>query len=173
MAIKRRSLFLYLAIACFFGILAIFVFDGYVGIHDTVVVTAEERPNEIDPEFWEGQNGRYDYPYYISATWGEPVQFRYEIDNRRFSSYSAVVEASLWKSNEKVLDLFNQNVSIPSFDEVTLEWALPAEELENAGFRIGEYTVKLKRGEVELGEGIILSFRSPEESVPKPPAPVR
>ena len=173
MAIKQRNLFLILAIAVFIGIVAIFVFDGYVGIHDTVVVTAEERPNEIGPEFWEGQSHGKDYKYYITATWGEPVHFSYEIGNRRFSAYSATIEASVWKSNEKVLDLFNQNVSISSFDEVTLEWTLPAEELENAGFRIGEYTVKLKRGEVELGEGIILSFRSPEESLPKPPTPVR
>ena len=38
----RRHLFLYLALGCFAGLIAIFIVDGYVGIYDTVYVTAGE-----------------------------------------------------------------------------------------------------------------------------------
>ena len=174
MAIKRRNLFLYLAIACFVGIIAIFVFDGYVGIYDTVYVTTGEYEQEIGPDFWQGQRPGSIYPYNIGARWGEPVHFRYEIDNRRSSTYSATVEASVWKSNEKVVDLFNQHILVSNFDKITLDWTLSPEELEGAGLEIGQYTVKIKRGEVELGQGIILGLYSPEESgspklVPPPP----
>lgn len=173
----RRDLFLYLAIACFVGLVAIFIVDGYLGIYDTVYVTAEEYEQRIEPDFWQGTPpGKYAYPYSIGAKWGEPVHFRYELDNRRFSTYSATVEASVWQSNEKVIDLFHQNISVSKFDKFTMEWTLSAQELERANLEIGQYTVKIRRGELELGQGIIISFRSSEEPVyPKvvPPPPSR
>ena len=160
----RRNLFLYLAIACFVGLIAIFIFDGYMGLYDTVYVTTGEREQQIDPDYWQHQLRGYAYPYYIGATWGEPVHFRYEVDNRRFSTYSTTVEASVWKSNEKVADLFSQGISVSAFDKVTMKWTLPAEMLETPAPGIAlEYTVKIRRGEVELGQGIILSFYSSED----------
>ena len=175
MATKRRKLlFLYLAIACFVGIIVIFIVDGYVGIYDTVYVTTEEYPQEIGPDFWQRQVLDYPRPYSVRAEWGEPVHFQYEIDNRRFSTYAATVEASVWKRNEKVVDLFNQDILVSAFDKSVMSWVLPAEELEKAGLGVGEYTVKIKRGEEELGQGIILDFRLPQEPVylePVPPSP--
>ena len=164
MATKRRNLFLYLAIACFVGIIAIFIVDGYLGIYDTVYVTTGEFEQEISPDFWQGQpRSRYAYPFHIGARWGESVHFRYEIDNRRFPTYTTTVEASVWKSSEKVIDLFSQDISVSNFDKVTVNWTLSAQELEKADLGIGDYTVKIKRGEVELGRGIVLGFYSPEE----------
>jgi len=155
----RRNLFLYLAIACFIGLMAIFIVDGYMGIYDTVYVTADEREREIAPDYWQRQLRGYAYPYHMGAEWGEPVYFRYQIDNRCFSTYSTTVEASVWKSNEKVVDLFRQDISVSAFDKVTVDWILPAQELGKTGLGVGEYTVKIKRGEVELGRGIVLDFR--------------
>ena len=164
MTTKRRNVFLYLAIACLVGIIAIFIFDGYVGIYDTVYVTTGEYPQEIGPDFWQDQSPRYAYPYQTGVKWGDSVQFSYEINNRLFSNYSTAVEASLWKSNEKVIELFYQNISVSNFDKVTMDWTLSFQEIEKAGLGIGQYTVKIKRGEVELGQGIILDFYPPQES---------
>ena len=171
----RRNLFLYLALACFITIIGIFIVDGYMGIYDTVYVTAGEWERKIAPDYWQRQLRGYAYPYHVGAIkWGETVHFRYQIDNRRFSTYSTTVEASVWKSNEKVVNLFSQNISVSAFDKVTVDWTLPAQELEKAGLGIGEYTVRIKRGEVELGRGIILGFRYPEEPVyPKVVPPPR
>jgi len=168
----RRNLFLYLAIACFVGLIAIFIFDGYTGIYDTVYIITGEREQQIDPDYWQNQRSGYSYPYYIGATAGEPVHFRYDIDNRRFSTYSTTVEASVWKSNERMADLFSQSVSVSAFDKVTMEWTLPAEMLETPVPGVAlEYTVKIKRGEIELGQGIILSLFTPVESIKIVPPP--
>lgn len=174
MATKRKRLFLSLAIACFAGIVAIFVFDGYIGIYDTVYVTTGEFTQEIGPDFWQGQRISNSYPYQMGVKWGDSVQFRYEIENRNFSDYVATVEASVWKSNEKVIDLFQKDVSIPNFDKTAMDWTLSVQDLEKAGLGAGEYTIKIKRGEVELGQGIVLGFYVPQqpggiEIVPPPP----
>ena len=159
----KRNLFLYLAIVCFLGLIAIFFFDGYMGIYDTLYITTGEWEQQIDPDYWQNQRRGYAYPYYLSAIWGEPVHFRYEIDNRRFSTYSTTVEASVWKSNEKVVDLFRQEISVSAFDNVIVEWILPADTPERPALGVvPEYTLKIRRGEMELGQGIILSFYSPE-----------
>jgi len=167
----RRNLFLYLALACFVGLIAIFVFDGYVGIYDTVYVTAEEYEQEIGPDFWQGQTPSRAYPYQVGAVWGEPVHFRYQINNRSFSTYSAKVEASLWKSNEKLKDLFSQDIQLANSDEITMEWTLSSQEMINAGLEVSQYTVKIRRGEVELGQGIVLRFYSPQEPGTIKPVP--
>ena len=172
----RRNLFLYLAIACFVSLIAIFIVDGYLGIYDTVYVTVGERQQKIAPDYWQRQLRGYAYPYRMRAEWGEPVHFRYQIDNRRFSTCSTTVEASAWKSNEKLVDLFTQNISVAAFNKVTMDWTLSAQELERAGLGVGEYTIKIKRGDEELGRGIVLDFRYSEEPVyPKvvPPPPPR
>jgi len=49
----RRYLFLYLTLACFFGLVAIFIVDGYIGIYDTLYITAGEREQTIEADFSE------------------------------------------------------------------------------------------------------------------------
>jgi len=136
----RRNLFLYLALACFIAITGIFIVDGYMGIYDTIYVTAGEYEQKIAPDWY-----RYRYPASTGAVWGAPVHFRYEIDNRRFSTYSTPIRASLWKENEKVIDLFAEDKSIKPFDKVTVEWILDSEQLQALGFSAGQYTVKIER----------------------------
>jgi len=161
-----RNIFLYLALVCFIAIVVIFVFVGYLGIYDTVYVTTGEYTQEIGPDFWQGQSNRNDHPYRIRAEWGEPVHFRYQIDNRRFSSYSTTVEASLWKSGEKVIELFSQNISISNFDKAAMDWTLSPQDMQGANLEVGQYTMKINRGEVGLGDwqqstsGIYLSWGS-------------
>ena len=142
MTIKsKRNLYLYLAIACFIGIIAIFV-DGYLGIYDTIYITTGE---------WERTVGEAYYS--IRADGDEKVVFRYELDNRRLLSYSTSIQASVWKENEKVLDLFSQDkLIIKPFDKAMVEWTLDSEELQSQGFYAGnntEYTVKIERNGVE------------------------
>jgi len=169
MATKGGGLYLYLALACFAGIIAIFVVDGYLGIYDTLYVTAQEREQEIEPDYWQ-QPWVKEQGYRIAAEWGEPVHFRYEIDNRTFSTYLTDVEASLWKSGEELIELLDEDIAVASFGEATVDWTLRAEELEAAGSGVGEYTVQIRHGEVE--RRVVLSYRYPAE-VPPPPPPMR
>jgi len=169
MAIRGRNLYLYLALACFVGIIAIFIADGYLGVYDTLYITVQEREREIEPDYW--QQPRV---YSIGAEWGELVSFKYEIDSHRFSTYSTNVEASVWRSGEKIIELLNEDISIAAFDKVTVDWVLRAEELEEMGYGVGEYTIKIRRGEVE--RKIVLNYRYPmepvyPEEIPPPPPP--
>jgi len=172
----RRKLFLYLALACFLGLIAIFIVDGYLGIYDTLYITTGERQEIIEPDYW---LQRYPSPsgfkidYYIHADWGQKIFFRYEIDNRRFSSYSALIQASVWQENEKVLELFSEEKSIEPFDKATAEWTLLTQELDVSVAGRDQYTVKINYGEVE--RSIVVDLDYPEEPVyPKavpPPLP--
>ena len=146
----KRNFYLYLAIVCFVGIIAIFVIDGYLGIYDTFYITAGEHEQEIAPDYWlRSKHNGYSYPYQVGAEWGETVHFRYEIDNRRFSSYSTFIYASLWKENKKLFDLFSEDRTIKAFYKTTVEWALDSEELQSRGFSVGEYTMKVEREGIE------------------------
>lgn len=169
MAVKRRYRFLYLAIACFAGLIAVFIVDGYLGIYDTVYITTGEYEQRIEPDWWR----REETFWSTGARWGERVSFRYEIENHQFSTYSTLIQASVWKENERIIDLFSENRSVQPFGTVMVEWTLSSEELESAGFGIdgyADYTVKINRGDVE--RTIIVNFYYPEEGpYPKPVPP--
>jgi len=171
---SKRNLYLYLAIACFIGIIAIFIVDGYLGIYDSIYITTGEQEMTVEPEYWSSRYpGAREAYYYTGASWGEKVVFRYEVDNRRFSSYPTFIRASLWKENERVLDLFSQEKMIKPFDKVVVEWTLDSEELQSHGFDVGEYTVKIEREEVE--RRVIIGYYSlpPQQPYPVYPLPPR
>jgi len=144
----RKHLFLYLTLACFFGLIAIFIVDGYLGIYDTIYVTAGEREEKIEPDSWLQQNKFRS----VGVSWGEKALFRYELDNRRFSSYSADIDVSVWRSQEKVLDLISQPISIAAFDKEQLEWVVDTVELLPSDVppeQSYEFTVIINCGETE------------------------
>ena len=176
MATKQKNLFLYLALACFAGLIAIFIVDGYMGIYDTVFITAGEREEKIEPDFWLRQ-GRaapagVENAYYVSANREEKVFFRYEVDNRQFSSYTADIEVSVWHSQEKVRALISQCIEVAPFSKEQLEWEVMRRE-KPAGItpeQRYEISVIIKRGELERR---IILYINPE-GYPKPtPAPPR
>jgi hypothetical protein len=165
----RKNLYLYLALACFLALIAVFVVDGYMGVYDTAYVTSGEQEQKIEADFW-----LQDYnTWSVGANWGEKVFFRYEIDNRQFSSYSADIEVSLWRSQQKIQDLLSQELQIASFDSGQLEWVVDTSELEPAPPEQGyEYTVVIKRGELE--RRIILYISTPSDFNKMPiPVPIK
>ncbi len=169
MVARLRNISLYLALACFLGLIAIFIVDGYLGVYDTVYITAGEREEKVEADFWLQD---YPYPWSISVNYGETVFFRYEVDNRQFSSYSADVEVSVWRSQQKVKDLISQEIEVASFDKGQLEWVVDTAELEPVPPEQGyEYTVIIKRGELE--RRIILYLSTPSDFNKMPILPTR
>jgi hypothetical protein len=158
MAKRSSNLSLYLAIACFLGIVAVFLVDGYMGIYDTIWVTAGEHTQKIDSEYWERGGKEHAFP--IGVTGGEVVSFRYQVDNRRPSSYSLDINASLWKSNQKIRELLiSSDDKVRPFSHSRIyEWTL-----DTAGLELEEYTVKIKRDGVE--RRVVLGLRSPSPRV--------
>ena len=148
MATKRRNLFLYLTLACFLGLIAIFIVDGYLGVYDTLYLPMGEREQKIEADQWQ----QWSEWRRAEVGWGEKAFFRYEVDNRQFSTYTADVEVSVWHSKEKVRDLISQEISIPAFDKGQLEWAIDTTELLPSGIppeQSYEFTVIIERGEIE------------------------
>ena len=169
MATKRRNLFLYLTLVCFFGLVAIFIVDGYMGIYDTIHITAGEREQEIEPDTWL----RQDEFWTAGVNRGEKAFFTYEVANRQFSSYTADIEVSAWRMQEKVQDLVSQPISIAAFGEGQLEWVIDTTELlpeDIPAEQSYEFTVIIKRGEIE--RNIIVYINPtlyPAKPVPVPP----
>lgn len=159
MALKGKKS-LYLAIACFVGIVVIFFFDGYLGVYDTVRITTSELETTIEPDYWLRRFAGEPQAYYLGAEWGKKVFFHYELDNRRFSSYSTVVRASVWKENEKVLELVSEEKIIEPFDKAVVEWTIDSKALPPYVLYAGqyaEYTVKMGYGGVE--RRIVINYR--------------
>ncbi len=144
----RKNLFLYLTLACFFGLIAIFIIDGYLGVYDTIYITAGEREEKVEPDSWLKQ----DRFWSVGVNWEEKIFFDYEVDNRRFSSYSAEIEVSVWHSQEEVADLISRHMQIGAFDKGQLEWVLDTAELKPDDIppeQSYEFTVIINRGETE------------------------
>lgn len=168
MAAKPKNLYLALALACFLGLIAIFIIDGYMGVYDTAYITVKEREEEIGADFWLQEYNIWATP----ANWGEEILFRYEIDNRRFQSYSADVEVSLWHSQEQVQALISQQLEIAPFDKGQIEWVVNTAELEPVPPEQSyEYTVIIKTGELE--RRIILYLSTPSDLNKMPILPAR
>jgi hypothetical protein len=145
---QRKNLYLFLTIAFFLAIIAIFIFDGYMGLYDTLRITTQEQEYVIEPDYWQRDN----FPQYTWAQEGQDVYFRYELDNRRFSTYSADVEAEVWFGETKQSDLMAQAVAIGGFDKEELTWVIdtgtlrPADIPETQDF---EFSVVITRDGVE------------------------
>jgi len=162
----RKNLFLYLTLACFLGLIAIFVVDGYLGVYDTVYITTGEQSWKVEADVWQRQYPTYTpapiyeepYPeegkgvYYMPANREEKISFRYEVDNRVFSTYTADTEVSVWHSQQKVRDLISQPMSISAFDKGQSEWVIDNTELLPKDIppeQSYQYSVIIKRGEIE------------------------
>jgi hypothetical protein len=142
----RKNLFLYLTLACFFGLIAIFVVDGYLGVYDTLYVTSGEYEEEIEADFWL----RQDWTWSTGVNWGENVFLQYEVANHLFSGYSADIAASVWHGQEKEIDLGAYPVSIDPFGKAEVEWLVDTTELlPNPPEQNYQYSIIIKRGEIE------------------------
>lgn len=157
---QHKNLYLGLTIAFFLAIIAIFIFDGYMGLYDTVTVTAQERENTIEPDQWL----REDYSYYTWAEEGETLYFHYELDNRRFSRYETEVEAAVWFGETKQAVLLEQSVSLGAFDKEEFSWSVDPTEFrptETPADYDYEFSVIIKRDGAELRTVV-------HASIPKP-----
>lgn len=142
----RKNLFLYLTLACFFGLIAIFVVDGYLGVYDTLHVTSGEYEEEIEADFWL----RQDWTWSTGVNWEEKVFLQYEVANHQFSGYNADIAASVWHGQEKEIDLGTQSVSIDPFAKAEVEWLVDtAELLPNPPEQSYQYSIIIERGEIE------------------------
>ena len=143
-----------------------------MGIYDTLYMTAGEREQKIEADFWQRQDkfGARG----VNVNWGEKAFFRYEVDNRQFSTYSADIEVSVWHSQQKVRDLISQQIQVAAFDKGQLEWVIDTKELLPEGLpkeQGYEFSIIIKRGQIERN---IIVYINPSAYPPKlAPVPPR
>ena len=143
-----------------------------MGIYDTIYITAGEREEKIEPDSWLKQ----DRFWSVGVNWEEKIFFDYEVDNRRFLSYSAEIEVSVWHSQEKLADLVSRHMQIGAFDKGQLEWVLDTAELKPDDIlpeQSYEFTVIIKRGQVERNIIVYINPRTYPSGAKVVPVPSR
>lgn len=167
-----RYLYLGLALACFAGILGIFIVDGYLGVYDILYVTYDEyeRKIEFDSQ-WIPENEETYYGGEI--TFGKPAYFRYQIENRTFSSYEDQVTVSVWEGSNKLVELVDKQVKIASFSDAVVDWTLTSDELAKGVIseEYSNYTLRISSSGRE--RKIIFGYRVRSTIPSPPPVPVR
>jgi hypothetical protein len=179
MKVKRHNLFLYLALACFLGIILIFIFDGYIGVYDRLVMDNGRYPQTIEYEQWE-QSDRFSGILSVSIERDGRIDFTYTVENHRFSEYTADVAISLWHNQAQIGDIHfipDEPLIIPAFDKKELAWSIEATDIIPAGYPVEQnyiVNVKINRGDI-VREASVYIQASPTiiKTVPAPEVPAR
>lgn len=169
MAVKHKTLYLYLALVCFIGIILIFVFDGYMGVYDTLIMDNGQFQQKVEADQWDMD--RYGGLAGTNMERGGRINFTYKVENHRFSSYKSDIQISLYYQQQKVSDIFSGEIEAAAFKEGTIDWSLGAGEIIPADFPSDQaYSayLLLKRGDVEHRINIYVSPSYPVKTVPVP-----
>lgn len=119
---KRNILYLFLAMLCFVGIILIFVFDGYIGIYDSLVMDNGRFPQNIEADQW--GDTRYDYARSAYIERGDRMEFTYTVENHRFSTYQEEVTVSFRRGDEEIMAPLSYAVAAAPFDNTEVSWVL-------------------------------------------------
>ena len=149
MTVKHKSLYLFLTLACFVGIILIFIFDGYMGVYDSLVMDSGPYSRAtVNTDQWAEEFGFIG----TGAERGSRVDFTYTVENHRFSRYSTTVEASAWYGAAKLKDLTNQALTVGPFGKGEVKWSLDTAELIPADYPAGQsynLDVVIVNGDIE------------------------
>jgi hypothetical protein len=160
---------LYLTLACFLGIILIFVFDGYIGVYDTLVIDNGQFQQTVESDQWDP--GRYGGLASTNIDRSGSVDFTYKVENHRFSSLQSDLQISLYFQQEKVADIYNGAIEAAAFKEGTYEWSLNSSDIVPADFPSDQpYNayILLKRGDVEHRINIYVNPSYPVKTIPVP-----
>jgi len=174
MAVKHKNLYLYLTLVCFIGIILIFVFDGYMGVYDTLIMDNGQYQQKVEADQW-SQPEKYGYLTSTGVERGGRIEFTYSVENHRFSKYTDVVEVTLFYGQDKLADIVKESLAVSAFNKSELNWSLdsvkfvpsdyPAEQMYNL-------TMLIKRGETE--RKIMINISPSPYGIKVPiPAPAR
>jgi len=169
--VKRNNVFLFLALACFVGIILIFIFDGYIGVYDSLVMDNGQYKQTVAADQW-AQQAKYGGIVSVGVDQNSQVDFTYTIENHRFSAYTGSLDVSLWYNKVKKADLLSKQLSIPAFDKEELNWAINPMQVVSANFTTGQnyiYNIKIRRGNIERDINVNIYFSSNGIKIIPPP----
>jgi len=150
MAVKHKTAYLFLTLACFVGIILIFIFDGYIGLYDSLVMDNGQYEQTIEPDRW-GDDERYGYLQSTGVERNGTLEFTYTVENHRFSGYAETVEITYLHNREPVGEPLMGTMEADSFSKVEMMWMVPTADLVPTAVPSDQnYNVNMliKRGEV-------------------------
>ena len=128
---KGKILYLILAVACFLGIILIFIFDGYIGVYRTLDVDNGQYVQTIGAEQWEKAEDRYLLGFSVEE--GQTLQFTYRVENRRFSGNDYPLTVYYVNQGETI-DLVDTELNISAFGSKEVVWTLDTSNLIPADY---------------------------------------
>jgi hypothetical protein len=170
---KKSLLYLYLALACLLGIIIIFVFDGYLGVYDKLVLDTGNYKQTIEADQW-ARNEKYGNMVAVSTDPGGMIDFTYIVENHNFSKYVDNVDVSLWYNKNKLKDIISREAVTPSFEKTELSWSINATNILPSDYVVGReylYNLKIKRGNMERDVNISVNTYSVNGKIIIPQAP--
>ena len=169
MTSKHKILYLFLTLACFIGIILIFVFDGYMGVYDTLVMDNGQFQQKVETDQW-GSDG-YGGMATISMDPGGSVKFTYTVENHRFSEYKSDLQIAMYYQQDKVADILSDTLAVKAFKNGETTWTLDAAKIVPADFPSGQaynaYII-LKRGDIERRIYVYVNPSYPTKVIPVP-----
>jgi hypothetical protein len=147
---RHNNLFLFLALACFLGIVIIFIADGYMGLYDTLLMDTGQYKQTITADQW-AQPERYGGAFNVGVPSNGNVDFTYTIENHRFSAFDAPIQVTLLYNDINIKDVLSQEIAVPAFGKQELKWSINAANLYSANMTVGQsynYNLQIKRGNI-------------------------
>jgi hypothetical protein len=127
MATKHKNIYLWLGLICFLGIILIFVFDGFMGVYDSLLMNNLQYQETVTADQW-AQREKFG-SISINVEQAGKIEFTYTIENHWFSKYTSLVDVSMWYSDTKLKEIKTENVQIQPFGKGEVKWTLDAASL--------------------------------------------
>jgi hypothetical protein len=147
---KHNSVFLFLALACFLGIVIIFVADGYMGLYDSLLLDTGTYQQNITADQW-ARPERYGGSFNVGAPSNGKIDFTYTVENHRFSGYNAPLQVSLLYNDVNIKNVLSQEINTPAFGKQIFQWTIDSASLVTTNFTAGQnyyFNVDIKRGNI-------------------------
>ena len=171
MAVKHNNLYLYLTLACFLGIILIFIFDGYMGVYDTIVMDNGQYQQRVEADKW--QTEKYGYLAMMIVERGGRIDFNYTVENHKYSAYSTDIKVSLYYGQEKLADLLTGTITAGAFNKGDTKWSLNASNIVPQDYPAEQsynLNIIIRRGEIERKINININPSPyPAKAIPAPP----
>jgi hypothetical protein len=177
MTAKHNSLYLFLALACFVGIILIFVFDGYMGVYDTLAMDNGQFQQTVEGDQWARQE-KYGGFVSVPVERGGRIDFTYTVENHRFTEYSADIKITLWQNKAQIGDIGfipDEPLIIPAFNKKELTWSITPDYIIPADYPAEQsYNVnmEIKRGDIVRQVNVnIYASQTAAKTIPLPAPP--
>jgi hypothetical protein len=171
MAGKHNIIYLFLALACFVGIILIFIFDGFIGLYDSLVIDNGQYQQTTAADQW-AQQAKFGGIVSTSVNQGGSVVFTYTVENHQFSSYNAPLDVSLWYNRVKTTDVLSEQLSLPTFGKRVTTWTINADDILPPNFPTNQnydIILKITLGNIERDVSVNVFNSSALKTIPPVP----